>query len=145
MFKRLMKRIRGSFLLKYSLVILALVTAVNAVQLAVAWLVFGRYVLNATTYVTTDRRGRTVTALTPAERPTQAHLGDHRRKDGQRLDHLANFYLQAPSGFWRVKSEICWEFWWRGQALSGSHRGRRRPRSSPTSSKGPGSSPGTSP
>ena len=25
-----------------------------------------RYVLNATTYVTTDRRGRTVTALTPA-------------------------------------------------------------------------------
>jgi hypothetical protein len=61
-----------------------------------------RYVLNAKTYVTTDRRGRTVTALTPAERPAQAHLGDHRRKDGQRLDHLANFYLQDPSGFWRI-------------------------------------------
>ena len=61
-----------------------------------------RYVLNATTYVTTDRRGRTVTALTPAERPAQAHLGDHRRKDGQRLDHLANFYLQDPLGFWRL-------------------------------------------
>ena len=61
-----------------------------------------RYVLNATTYVTTDRRGRTVTALTPAERPAQAHLGDHRRKDGQRLDHLANFYLQDPFGFWRL-------------------------------------------
>ena len=61
-----------------------------------------RYVLNATTYVTTDRRRRAVTALTPAERPAQAHLGDHRRKDGQRLDHLANFYLQDPFGFWRI-------------------------------------------
>jgi hypothetical protein len=61
-----------------------------------------RYVLNATPYVTTDRRGRTVTALTPAESPVQAHLGDHRRKDGQRLDHLANFYLQDPFGFWRI-------------------------------------------
>ena len=61
-----------------------------------------RYVLNATTYVTTDRRRRAVTALTPAERLAQAHLGDHRRKDGQRLDHLANFYLQDPFGFWRI-------------------------------------------
>lgn len=61
-----------------------------------------RYVLYATTYVTTDRRGRQVTALTPAERPAQVHLGDHRRKEGQRLDHLANFYLQDPFGFWRI-------------------------------------------
>ena len=61
-----------------------------------------RYVLNATPYGTTDRRGRAVTALTPAARPVQVHLGDHRRKDGQRLDHLANFYLQDPFGFWRV-------------------------------------------
>jgi 5-methylcytosine-specific restriction endonuclease McrA len=61
-----------------------------------------RYVLNATTYVTTDRRGRTVTVLTPAERPAQVQLGDHRRKDVQRLDHLANFYLQDPFGFWRL-------------------------------------------
>lgn len=29
----------------------------------------------------------------------------------------------------KVKSEICWEFWWRGQALSEADRGRRRPRS----------------
>ena len=28
-----------------------------------------RYVLNATTYVTTDRRDRAVAALTPAESP----------------------------------------------------------------------------
>jgi hypothetical protein len=61
-----------------------------------------RYVLNAATYVTTDRRGRLVTALTPAQRPAQTHLGDHRRKGGQRLDHLANFYLQDPLGFWRI-------------------------------------------
>lgn len=56
----------------------------------------------AVTYVTTDRRGRQVTALYPAERPVQAPLGDHVRRDGQRLDHLANFYLLDPNGFWRL-------------------------------------------
>jgi hypothetical protein len=61
-----------------------------------------RYVSNAATYVATDRRGRTVAALTPADRPAQVHLGDHRRRNGQRLDHLANFYLQDPFGFWRI-------------------------------------------
>lgn len=61
-----------------------------------------RYVLNATTYLSRDRRGRQVTALSPAESPVQNHLGDHRRRDGQRLDHLANFYLGDPFGFWRV-------------------------------------------
>lgn len=61
-----------------------------------------RYVRNAETYVTTDRRGRSVSALTPAEKPEQEHLGDHRRKDGQRLDHLSNFYLGDAFGFWRV-------------------------------------------
>lgn len=61
-----------------------------------------RYVRHATTYVTTDRRGRSVSALTPAARPVQEHLGDHRRRDGQRLDHLANFYLGDALGFWRL-------------------------------------------
>jgi hypothetical protein len=61
-----------------------------------------RYVLNATTYLTRDRRGRQVAALIPAEAPVQVHLGDHRRKDGQRLDHLANFYLGDAFGFWRL-------------------------------------------
>ena len=32
----------------------------------------------------------------------QLPLGDHRRRDGQRLDHLANFYLGDPLGFWRI-------------------------------------------
>lgn len=54
------------------------------------------------TYLATDRRGRTVTALYPADRPVQAPLGDHARRDGQRLDHLANFYLLDPNGFWRI-------------------------------------------
>lgn len=56
----------------------------------------------AGTYLTTDRRGRTVTALMPAERPVQVHLGDHRRRDGQRLDHLSAFYLLDPNGFWKL-------------------------------------------
>ncbi|MBN2847530.1 MAG: methyl-accepting chemotaxis protein, partial [Coriobacteriia bacterium] len=43
MLKKLIDRIRGSFLLKYSLVIIALVLVVNLVQLVVAWLVFGSY------------------------------------------------------------------------------------------------------
>ncbi|MBL29432.1 MAG: hypothetical protein CMM50_18015 [Rhodospirillaceae bacterium] len=61
-----------------------------------------RYVLNAETYTTTDARGRTVAALTPAEKPVQTPRGEHRRRDGQRLDHLANFYLGDPFGFWRL-------------------------------------------
>jgi len=43
MLKKLIDRIRSSFLLKYSLVILGLVFVVNTVQLVVAWLVFGSY------------------------------------------------------------------------------------------------------
>jgi hypothetical protein len=61
-----------------------------------------RYVKYAITYTTTDRRGRTVTALTPALVPPQARLGIHRRKQGQRLDHLAAFYLQDALGYWRL-------------------------------------------
>ena len=50
----------------------------------------------------TDRRGRRVMALTVAEKPVQNLLGEHLRKEGQRLDHLANFYLKDPNGFWRI-------------------------------------------
>jgi len=35
-------------------------------------------------------------------RPTPAILGDHRRHEGQRLDHLAAHYLADPTLFWRV-------------------------------------------
>jgi hypothetical protein len=61
-----------------------------------------RYVKFATTYEVKDRRGRIVTALTPAEPPPQPKLGEHLRKQGQRLDHLANHYLRDANGFWRV-------------------------------------------
>jgi hypothetical protein len=61
-----------------------------------------RYVKNATIYQATDRRGRKVAVLTAAKKPAQTLLGEHLRKEGQRLDHLANFYLQNPTGFWRI-------------------------------------------
>jgi hypothetical protein len=61
-----------------------------------------RYVNNASTYEATDRRGRRVPALTVTSAPVQTLLGEHLRREGQRLDHLANFYLQDPNGFWRI-------------------------------------------
>jgi hypothetical protein len=61
-----------------------------------------RYVKNASIYEATDRRGRRVPALTAADKPVQSLLGEHLRREGQRLDHLANFYLQDPNGFWRI-------------------------------------------
>ena len=61
-----------------------------------------RYVKNATTYQTVDRRGRTIVAVTPAKAPVQTTLGVHRRKQGQRLDHLAAFYIKDAYGFWRI-------------------------------------------
>jgi methyl-accepting chemotaxis protein len=48
MLKKLIDKVRGSFLAKYSLVIFALITLVNIVQLGVAWLVFKRYLENDT-------------------------------------------------------------------------------------------------
>lgn len=60
---------------------------------------YGKY---SKTYEAEDRRGRTVQALTPAESPAQSLLGEHLRKQGQRLDHLANHYLADPNGFWRI-------------------------------------------
>ena len=61
-----------------------------------------RYLKNANTYEATDRRGRKVLALTAADKPAQTLLGEHQLKQGQRLDHLANFYVEDPNGFWRI-------------------------------------------
>ncbi len=61
-----------------------------------------RYVKYAQTTKATDRRGRLVSCVTPAEIPSQPELGRHRLRQGQRLDHLANHYLNDPAGFWRV-------------------------------------------
>lgn len=61
-----------------------------------------RYAKNALLYEVRDRRGRTVIALTVANKPVQTLLGEHIKREGQRLDHLANFYLKDANGFWRV-------------------------------------------
>jgi hypothetical protein len=61
-----------------------------------------RYRKNAGTYEATDRRGRKVVAFSVAEKPAQTLLGEHLLKQGQRLDHLANFYLEEPNAFWRI-------------------------------------------
>lgn len=61
-----------------------------------------RYVQHAETYTVTDRRGREVQALGAAEPPAMTLLGEHLRKEGQRLDHLAFFYLKDADGYWRL-------------------------------------------
>jgi len=61
-----------------------------------------RYAKYADTYEVEDRRGRIVQALAPAEPPTQNSIGEHLRKQAQRLDHLANHYLADPNAFWRL-------------------------------------------
>ena len=48
----------------------------------------------------TDHRGRTVQIVTVPDAPRQQIRGEHLRRQGQRLDHLAAFYLQDPHGYW---------------------------------------------
>ncbi len=61
-----------------------------------------RYVRYARVYRATDRQGREVQALSPAEIPPGRELGEHLRRDDQRLDHLAAHYLGDPTAFWRI-------------------------------------------
>jgi hypothetical protein len=61
-----------------------------------------RYVNYATTYVIDDGKGSSVQVLGAATVPAQDELGEHLRRQGQRLDHLAGFYLAHPTGFWRI-------------------------------------------
>lgn len=57
---------------------------------------------DVTLVTATDRRGRSVVALTPAFPAPERMLGEHLRRDGQRLDHLAARYLDDPEGYWRI-------------------------------------------
>ncbi len=57
---------------------------------------------NAETYETTDRRGRKVAAIAVPPKPEQTERGEHILREGQRLDHLAYFYLRDAAGFWRI-------------------------------------------
>jgi hypothetical protein len=61
-----------------------------------------RYVLHASLVDATDERGRRVKRVGRATRPALTELGEHIRRDGQRLDHLANYYLRDPHGFWKI-------------------------------------------
>lgn len=57
---------------------------------------------NVTTYTLIDRRGRTVSVVPAPDAPAQTVRGRHLRKQGDRLDHLASFYLSDPAGYWRI-------------------------------------------
>jgi hypothetical protein len=57
---------------------------------------------SAGTYTFTTTRGTIVTATNiPLPSPGPL-LGYHRRSQGQRLDLLANHYLNDPTAFWRL-------------------------------------------
>jgi hypothetical protein len=53
-------------------------------------------------YQTRDASGRKVLALPVPDAPEQELLGEHVRKQGQRLDLLANAYLGDANGYWRI-------------------------------------------
>lgn len=61
-----------------------------------------RYVLFSRTRECLDTRGRPVSWVTPARIPAQRLLGEHRSREGQRLDRIAGHYLDDPTGFWRI-------------------------------------------
>lgn len=53
-------------------------------------------------YTVVDRRGRLVSVVPAAAPPPEGRLGYHARKQGQRLDHLAQRYLGAAAATWRI-------------------------------------------
>ncbi len=55
-----------------------------------------------TPYTCVDRRGRTVAVVPVPPPPTDALLGVHVLRQGERIDHLAFRYLLNPAGFWRI-------------------------------------------
>ena len=57
---------------------------------------------NAPTVQVRSADGRTVVALAFTSRAAPPLLGYHQRQHEQRLDHLANYYLKDPAGFWRL-------------------------------------------
>ena len=61
-----------------------------------------RYAKYGTVRAATDRKGEQVYWVTPAKVPAQVVLGEHRRKQGQRLDRLAAHYCDDPTAFWRI-------------------------------------------
>ena len=54
------------------------------------------------TYNVRDHRGREVSVVPVPPPPNQATLGIHLLRQGQRVDHLAQEYLDNAAGFWRI-------------------------------------------
>jgi hypothetical protein len=54
------------------------------------------------TYTVKDHRGRTVAVVPVPSPPLQTLLGIHVLRQGERLDHLAQKYLDNGAGFWRI-------------------------------------------
>lgn len=61
-----------------------------------------RYVKNSSVVDRVDAEGRPVRMVLPARRLELVQLGEHRLREGQRLDHLASYYLDDPTAFWRI-------------------------------------------
>jgi hypothetical protein len=53
-------------------------------------------------YPAVDVRGREVNALPTPEPPQEVSVGLHVRKEGERLDQLANAFLADPHAYWRI-------------------------------------------
>ncbi|MCX4247466.1 hypothetical protein [Paraliomyxa miuraensis] len=57
---------------------------------------------HAATFETTDLAGRRVRAVVVPSPPRELAIGRHVRREGERLDLLANLYLKDPTGYWRI-------------------------------------------
>ena len=57
---------------------------------------------DAKTYQIVDHRGRTRTVLAVPPAPKLSIRGEHLRIQGQRLDHLAGYYLGDPTASWAI-------------------------------------------
>jgi len=54
------------------------------------------------TYTVEDSRGLQVAVVPVPAPPNQATLGIHLLRQGERLDHLAQRYLDNAAGFWLI-------------------------------------------
>jgi hypothetical protein len=57
------------------------------------------------TYTVPDHRGRQVTVVAVPASPDADLLGIHALRQGQRLDHLAQLYLNNPDGYWAIAEQ----------------------------------------
>lgn len=57
------------------------------------------------TYTMRDRRGREVTVVAVPPAPAADLLGIHALREGERMDHLAQKYLDNAAGFWMIADQ----------------------------------------